>query len=210
MRYPYNSIEQIIIADNSSTDNSLNFIDTLPYKDKIKIIHYQNLQHRDAKGPIPCVQHINIGIDNCRTEWALLTHVDVMWKMDVTTEFHSILNNHPDLFMSGLGGGNPNVPEAIIHDGRDNGVRFHEWLLFINVLKYREYGYSFNCGFNNKIFYDIGAWMYKQAYNSGKVLVPFDTYESHGKHIAHFACGSNIKKQEDSLLAKSILEKEYE
>jgi len=51
--------------------------------------------------------------------------------------------------------------------------------------------------------------LYKQAYNSGKVLVPFDTYESEGPHITNFVQCSTSKKEEDSVRAKSILEKEY-
>jgi hypothetical protein len=75
---------------------------------------------------------------------------------------------------------------------------------------WKESGYSFayHKDFDG-IRYDNSAWLYKQAYNSGKKLVPFDTYESHGPHIDHFACSSNIKKQEDNNIAREILEREY-
>jgi GT2 family glycosyltransferase len=210
MKYNSEYVQQIIIADNSSTDCSVEFMKTNPFKEITKIIHYTNLNHRDTKGPIAMHDHIHLGIANCQTEWALLTHVDVMWKCAVVPEFYKILNNNPDLFMTGLGGGNPNLPEAIIHNGTTNGCRFHEWLLFLNITEWRKTNYSFASHTDEKgIWYDNSSWMYKQAYNSGKKLVTFDIYESYGRHIDHFACSSNIKKEEDSLRAKKILETEY-
>lgn len=209
MKYNAEYIQEIIIVNNSSTDVSIDFMKNNPFKDITSIITYQDLRNRDAIGPIPKHAHIHIGLNICKTEWALLTHVDVMWKTDVMSEFYNILSDNPDLFMTGLGGGNPNLPEAIIHNGTTNGCRFHEWLLFLNVPEWKKSGYSFADHIENRIWYDNSAWMYKQAYNSGKKLIPFDTYESYGKHIDHFACASNIKKEENSLRAKSILETKY-
>ena len=211
MRYNAEYVHEIIIVNNACNDVSVDFMKNNPFKDITSIIAYEDLRNRDAIGPIPKHEHIHLGLNACKTEWALLTHVDVMWKTAVVPEFHAILSANPDLFMTGLGGGDPNSPNAIIHNGTTNGCRFHEWLLFLNVPEWKRSGYSFAHHTDEKgIWYDNSAWMYKQAYNSGKKLVPFDTYESHGRHIAHFACGSNIKKQEDSLRAKEILDKELD
>jgi glycosyltransferase involved in cell wall biosynthesis len=221
MRHNAEFTEEIIIANNSSTDFSLDFIKTLPYNNIIKIINYFNNIELNAKIPISMYEHIHVGLNNCKTEWALLTHVDVNWKLPVVPKFHEILTANPDLYMTGLtgiAGFDPNSPTAIIHNGRTNGCRFHEWLLFINVPIWKSeyirttetHAYSFEGRFEQKIFYDTGAWMYKNAYNSGKKLITFDVYENNGPHITNFECGSRADKQKDSMIAKNILEKEYQ
>jgi hypothetical protein len=201
--------DEIVVSDNTSNDFSLNFINNLPYKDKIKIVKYVNKHYDEMiRGHKPFFRYIHIGLNNCRNKWALLTHVDVNWKSNVIDKFYSILNENPNLFMTGIGGGNPNDPSSIRHD-KNCMTRFHEWLLFLNVPEWKSFGVSFEGHWNNNIFYDTGCWLYKNAYNAGKKLITFHEQESDGPYITNFVASSRNKKEDDSLRAKEILEKEY-
>jgi hypothetical protein len=201
--------DEILISDNSSTDFSLDFISDLSYSDIITILPYNDDYDKNSKEQTAFFKHIHIGLNSCRNKWALLTHVDTNWKAPVIPIFEKILFENPDLFMSGIGGGNPNGESSIIHNGTTNGTRFHEWLLFINVPEWKSFGVGFNSHLENKIFFDTGSWLYNKAWNAGKKLVTIDPQESDGPYITNFVAGGRSKKEQDSLKSKEILQREY-
>jgi len=209
MKHNSDHVSQIIISDNTSNDGSLSFIDSCPWKSIIKIVTYDYPFDRNATMLSSRQMHIDVGIKEAPEGWILLSHVDVEWKSNVVEKFYTILNNNPDLFMTGLGGDKPDDDAPI---GATSYARFHECLLFLNKKQYIESGYSFDAKYDGKYSYDTGSYMYKQAWNSGKKLVPFDPEDPQDgkeKYLHHFNGGSYLNKKINSEKAEKILIERY-
>lgn len=196
MKYNSSYISEIIIVDNSSIDGSKEFFNNNPYKNITRIITYNMPSDLDPKIAGAVYRYIHIGLKNTKTKYALISHSDVEYKTAVVKLFFEKQKQIPNIFLCGIGGGNPNDPKAI-HKNCTNVVRYHEWMLFIDVNQFKKSGYSFAATHKNNINYDIGSYLYKQAYNSGKKLISLGKEKD---FIIHYCSGSwhnreNVKKQ---------------
>lgn len=200
MKYNSDNVDEIIISDNSSTEYSLQFFEENKYKDITKVIKYDNPRDRDPKVFYPHGEQWDLGLRNCKNEYAVICHADVEWKGNYTKYFiDDYYKEKPFLF--GYGGG----------DGTDVRHRIHEWGMIINVQEWKDFGVSFEGKFESTKAYDTAAYMYKRALVDSKKIIALDyTKSDNNEYYEHFAAGGKFRKEIITEIAKGWLLKNNE
>ena len=164
MKYNGQHIDEIIIPDNSSTDWSPQFYQENKYKDMTKVLMYDNLRDRTETLVWPHGQQWDLGLNNCKNEYALVTHADIEWRGDWVGKF--LKEGYPQKpYLYGVGGG----------DDSASCCRIHEWGMIINVPIWKHLGVSFEGVWNPSDApgesFDTGAYMFRRAYQKGYEII---------------------------------------
>jgi hypothetical protein len=197
MQHNHENCDEIIISDNSSEDYSPQFYEENKYKSMTKVLRYYNERDRNPQVFYPHGMQWDLGLKNCKNEYAVICHADVMWRGNYIKFFlDKYYNEKPFIF--GYGGG----------DGTDTHHRIHEWGMIINVQEWKDFGISFEGKFEPNRAYDTSAYMYKRALDEKKKLVALDYLKAdNNEYFEHYAAGGKFRKGIITEIAKEWIVK---
>jgi len=192
-------IDELIISDNSSTDYTIQFLQENKYKDITKVVTYDDIKDRTETEICAIGKPWDLGINNSKNEYCMLTHADIVWKSDWIGEF---LNKDYDKkpFMWGCGGGGTSSQYS----------RIHEWGLIINVAEFKKLGISFSGVHLGMEDFDTGAFLYRKAIEKGLPIISIfsdnmDTglnMVNENRWFSHYCAGAKKNKQKYTEMAK--------
>lgn len=192
MKFNGDFVDEIIISDNSSTDYTVEFIKENKYKDITKVLTYDVPRDRNPKLYIPYGIQWDLGLSNCKNEYALLSHADVQWRSNYLDYFcKTAYDKKPFLF--GYGGG----------DGTHWQHRIHEWGMIIHVPTWKSLGVSFKGVPKKGGSYDTASYMYKQALEKNLTIASINREDQDDNaFFFHYVGGAKWRKEIITEIAK--------
>ena len=159
--------------------------------------------HASPQAAIPSPRHV------------LITHADAEFVGDPLKPFYKFLESKPNLFLCGVGGGDPTDLQMVREIDRCVLARLHEWCLIADVPQYREGNFSFRpvMNFRNPEFYgdrpvrfDCSAFMYYRAWTEGRDI---GLIEPEKDYVVHHALGASMQKSQMTEYAVKRLKEIY-